>query len=84
MKDLTGNNVIRFINVTRKKDGMFANFKVKVQNGGMSFAASIAVDISAAEVDPADPLEKIIEECAKMAVREVRRSEYSFEGLAQI
>ena len=84
MKDLTGNNVIRFINVTRKKDGMFANFKVKVQNGGTAFSASIAVDISAAEVDPGDPLEKIIEECAKMAVREVRRAEYSFEGLSQI
>lgn len=84
MKDLAENNVIRFLNISRRKEGIFANFKVKGQKGGVSFSASISVDISAAEVDPADPLEKIIEECAKIAVREVRRSEYSFEGLANI
>lgn len=84
MVDHDKNNVIRFINISRKKDGIFANFKVKGQKGGTTLSASIAVDIAVAEVDPADPLEKIIEECAKMAVREVRRSEYSFEGLANI
>lgn len=84
MKELAENNVIRFLNISRRKDGIFANFKVKGLKGGVTFSASISVDISAAEVDPADPLEKIIEECAKMAVREVRRSEYSFEGLANL
>lgn len=83
-KDLSENNVIRFINISRRKDGIYANFKVKGQKGGTTLTASIAVDIAVAEVDPADPLEKIIEECAKMAVREVRKSEYSFEGLANI
>lgn len=78
------NNVIRFISLTRRKDGIFANFKVKGQRGGTTLVASISVDISVAEVDPADSFEKIIEECAKIAVREVRRSEYTFEGLAQI
>lgn len=77
-------NVIRFISLTRRKDGIFANFKVKGQRGGTTFTASICVDISVAEVDHADPFEKIIEECAKIAVREVRRSEYSFEGLSHI
>lgn len=84
MKDQSENNVIRFLNISRKKDGIYANFKVKGQKGGTTLSASISVDIAVAEVDPADPLEKIIEECAKMAVREVRRSEYSFEGLANI
>jgi hypothetical protein len=84
MKDLAENNVIRFINISRKKDGIFANFKVKGLRGGVTFSASISVDISAAEVDPADPLEKIIEECAKMAVKELKRSEFCFEGLANI
>ena len=29
MADLAENNIVRFINITKKKDGMFANFKVK-------------------------------------------------------
>jgi hypothetical protein len=84
MVNLAENNVIRFINISRRKEGIFANFKVKGQKGGTSFAASISVDISAAEVDPADPLEKIIEESAKMAVKEFKKAEYAFEGLAAI
>lgn len=84
MKNIAENNLVRFINITKKKDGIFANFKVKGIKGGTSFSASISVDISAAEVDPADPLEKIIEECARMAVREFKKSEFQFEGLAAI
>ena len=52
MKNLAENNLIRFINLTRKKDGMFANFKAKGMRGGTVFTASISVDIAAAEVDP--------------------------------
>ena len=81
MKNLAENNLIRFINLTRKKDGIFANFKAKGVRGGTVFTASISVDIAAAEVDPQDPLEKIIEECAKMAVNEFKRTEMQFEGL---
>lgn len=84
MKNLAEKNLIRFINITRKKEGIFANFKVKGIKGGTSFSASIIVDISAAEVDPADPLEKIIEECARMAVKEFKTSELQFEGLGAI
>lgn len=85
MVDHADNNVIRFINISKGKDGMFANFKVKGQRGGTTLSARISVDISVTEVDLAtDSFEKIIQEAAKMAVREVRRSEYSFEGLANI
>lgn len=82
MKNIAENNLIRFINITKKKDGLFANFKVKGLKGGTSFSASISVDLSAAEVDPTDPLEKIIEHCARMAVREFKKSEMQFEGVS--
>ena len=81
MKNIGENNLIRFINISKKKEGLFANFKVKGLKGGTSFNASISVDISAAEVDAADSLEKIIEECARMASREYKKSEFQFEGL---
>lgn len=81
MKNIAENNLIRFINISKKKEGMFANFKVKGLKGGTSFSASISVDMAAAEVDAGDSLEKIIEECARMAAREFKRSEFQFEGL---
>ena len=84
MKHLAENNLIRFINLVRKKDGIFANFKAKGVRGGTVFTASISVDIAAAEVDPQDALEKIIEQCAKMAVDEFKRSDLQFEGVAAI
>ena len=40
--NLAENNLIRFINITKKKDGMFANFKVKGIKGGAALAASIS------------------------------------------
>lgn len=84
MKNIAENNMIRFINITRKKDGMFANFKARGIKNGTAFSASIAVDIAAAKVDPSDTLEKIIEECARIAVRDFKTSELSFEGLVAI
>jgi hypothetical protein len=85
MKDLAENNLIRFINISKKKEGMFANFKVSGVRAGVVFKASISVDVSAVEVDlSADPLEKIIEECARMAVKEMKRSEFQFGGLSSI
>lgn len=84
MKNITENNLIRFINITKKKDGMFANFKARGIKGGTAFSASIAVDIVAARVDPSDTLEKIIEECARIAVRDFKTSELQFEGLVSI
>lgn len=84
MKNLAENNLIRFINISKKKEGLFANFKVKGLKGGTSFSASICVDLSAASVDPGDSLEKIIDECARMAAREFKKSELQFEGLPAI
>ena len=84
MKNIAENNLIRFINLTRRKEGIFANFKVKGVKGGSAFSASISVDISGAEVHPGDTLEKIIEECARHAVRDFKTSELQFEGLGAI
>lgn len=83
MKNIAENNLVRFINITKKKNGIFANFKVKGVKGGASFSASLAVDISAVEVDLAtDPIEKIIDECASVAVKEFKKSDFRFEGIS--
>ena len=85
MKNIAENNLVRFINISKKKDGLFANFRVKGVRGGVIFSAAIAVDMSACNVDPAqDSLEKIIEECAKVALREFKKTELHFEGLTAV
>ena len=84
MNNIAENNLIRFKNITKKKDGLFANFSAKGIKGGMSFTATISIDIAEAEVDPADTLEKIIEESARIAVKKYQTSELQFEGLAAI
>lgn len=84
MQDLTENNLIRFKNISRKKDTIYANFKVKGVRAGVNFTASIQVDISAAEVHPGDVLEKIIEECARIGVKEFKNADFQFEGLQRL
>ncbi len=84
MDDLSENNLIRFKNISRKKDSIYANFKVNGIRAGVNFSASISVDISAAEVHPGDVLEKIIEECAQIGVNEFKKAEFQFEGLQSI
>lgn len=84
MKDLAENNLIRFKNISKKKDTMTANFKVKGLRGGVNFSASISVDLSAAELHPGDVLEKIIEECARLGVNEFKKADFQFEGLVSI
>jgi hypothetical protein len=84
MKNMVENNLIRFMSISKKKEGLFANFKVKGLKGGASFSSSISVDMAAAEVSAADSLEKIIEECARIASREYKKTEAQFEGLASI
>ena len=84
MNNLAENNLVRFINITKKKDGIFANFKVSGIKGGMVYKATISVDLDAAEVDLGDPMESIIEACAKIAVSEFKKSELQFEGLAAV
>lgn len=84
MEDLAENNLIRFKNISRKKNAIFANFKVKGLRAGVNFSASISVDISAAEVHPGDVLEKIIEECARIGVAQFKSADFQYEGLEQI
>jgi hypothetical protein len=84
MKNLAENQLIRFISITKKKEGLFANYKVKGIKGGAQYSASITVDLSAAEVDPTNSLEEIIEASAKIAVKEFQKSEMQFEGLAAV
>ncbi|MDF2549348.1 MAG: hypothetical protein K0S07_415 [Chlamydiales bacterium] len=85
MSTLAENNLVRFISISKKKGGVFVNFKAKGIRGGTAFTASIVVDLSVIEVNPAeDSLEKIIEECAKVAVKEFKRSELEFEGITSV
>jgi len=84
MKDLAENNLIRFKNISKKKETMIANFKVKGLRNGVNFTASISVDLSAAELHPGDVLEKIIEDCARLGVNEFKKADFQFEGLASI
>ena len=84
MKDLAENNLVRFKNISKKKDTMMANFKVKGVRGGVNFSASISVDLSAAELHPGDILEKIIEECARLGVNEFKKADFQFEGLVSL
>jgi hypothetical protein len=84
MKDLAENNLVRFKNISQKKEAIYANFKVKGIKSGVNFSATISVDISAAEVHPGDILEKIIEECARIGVKEFKNAEFQFEGLKSI
>lgn len=85
MQTLADNFVIRFLKITKKKDGIFADFKVKGVRGGVCFTASISVDLLGAGLDPAeDPVEKIVEVCAKIAVKEFRKAEFQFEGIENV
>lgn len=82
MKDLAENNLIRFMNITRKKGAIFANFKVKGLKNGVVLTASVSVDISALELHPGDSLEKIIEDTARHGLKEFKKAEFQFEGAA--
>ena len=84
MKDLIENNVIRFTNITRKKDAMYANFKVKGIRNGVVLAASISIDLTALDLHPGDSLEKIIEECARHGIKEFKKADFQFEGISAV
>jgi len=84
MKDIAENNLIRFRNISKKKEAIYANFKVKGVKSGVNFSATISVDLSAAEVHPGDVLEKIIEECARIGMKEFQKAEFQFEGISSL
>ncbi len=81
--NIAENNLVRFISITKKKDGMFANFRVKGMKGGATFSSSISVDINQANVQANDPLEKIIDECGRIAAR-MSETKLQFEGLVRV
>ncbi len=81
MTDLAENNLVRFKNLSKSKESIYANFKVTGVRAGVNFSASIKVDIAAAEVHAGDVLEKIVEECARIGVSEFKKSEFQFEGI---
>ena len=81
--NISENNLVRFISVTKKKDGLFANFRVKGMKGGAAFSSSISVDVGQASLGASDPLEKIIEECGKIAVRSAE-TKLQFEGIIRV
>ena len=86
MENIADNNLIRFMNISKKKDGLFANFKVKGIRGGTVFSATIAVDlteVTSVEIS-IDPLERIVEESAKIALREMKRIDFHFEPLTAL
>lgn len=70
--------------IVKKKDGMHAIFKATGLKGGVQFSATISVDMSAVEVSATDTLEKIIEHCASSAIKEFKKSELQFEGMAAV
>lgn len=81
MKNLAENNVIRFKNLSSKKEGIYANFKVKGLRNGVLFTASIAVDIAVLELSSTDSLEKIVKECSKHGLKEFQKSEIQLEPM---
>lgn len=84
MKNLEENNLIKFKNLTRKKETIMANFKVKGLRKGVEFTASISVDISAAEMHPGETVENIVEQCAKIGLREFKDAAFEFEGISAL
>ncbi len=81
MENLAENNLIRFKNISRKKETIFANFQLKSLRSGIMISATIAVDIAVLELHPGDTLEKIIEKSAKEALREFKKADFQFEDL---
>lgn len=85
MQSLADNNLIRFISIKKKKDGLFANFRAKGVRGGLDFSTAINVDLGALEIDLAEtPLESVIEAAARVAEREVQKADLQFEGMQSI
>ena len=84
MDDLAENNLIKFRNISRKKDAIYANFKVKGIRRGVEFSASISVDISAAEMHPGETVENIVQNCAKIGIKEFKNADFEFEGVTAL
>jgi len=84
MEDLAENNLIKFKNITKKKETIYANFKVKGLRRGVEFSASISVDISAAEMHPGETVENIVQHCAQIGIKEFKNADFEFEGISAL
>jgi hypothetical protein len=84
MNDLAENNLIKFKNITKKKEAIYANFRVKGLRRGVEFSASISVDISAAEMHPGETVENIVQQCAKIGIKEFKNADFEFEGTSAL
>jgi hypothetical protein len=82
MTNLADNNLIKFKNITKKKDSVFVNFNVKKISGGIVISSTIAVDISSLELHSSDTLEKIIIDCAQRAIKEIKKTDFVFEDFS--
>ena len=76
--------MIKFKNISKKKESIYANFQVKGLRKGVEFSASISVDLSAAEMHPGETVEKIVENCALIGIKEFKAAEFEFEGIASL
>jgi hypothetical protein len=70
MKDLSENNLIRFKNITKRKESIYVNFRVSGIRAGVTFSTN--------------SLEQIVEECARIGVKEFKKAEFQFEGITQL
>ena len=82
MTKLEDNNLIKFKNITKKKDAVYANFSVKKISSGISISSTISVDISYLELHSSDTLEKIIISCAKRAVAEIKKTDFILDDFS--
>jgi hypothetical protein len=90
MDNILENRVIQFKNITRKKEGLFANFLLKSERNGVVISANISVDISALDLSASDTTETIALSCAKHALKTLQKETFSLEptnadlGVAQL
>lgn len=72
MNDLSQNHVIKFFNVSKRKDGMSANFKAKGVSGAVTYAVKIAVDLETCGLIGDEEIPAIIKTTASAAEREMQ------------
>lgn len=80
MEKLEDNNILRFVNISKKKSAIVANFKMKGLRRGVTYSATLSVDITALNIDLDKPLEEIISLSAKEAIKQFTQAEVLFEG----
>lgn len=67
------NKRLQFINVSKKKEGIFVNFKVKFLLNGIYIHASVAIDVLETGIDPSKPLQDIVQEASHLAASALKK-----------